>query len=203
MVFTYGFLFVWYCFNLYLWITRRTVFTDINFCKCSWAHADISRTKSGPMPEDHEHPILTLGLVTEIAPDSLSLLMILCSVLGYCNFTCIGEPLSVFTSERLSLSTMLLLYPVTDLLTNASAAVFLYCFLLWIKYCMSLWDLQSIVFMSQLSQNWICSCFILIWSWYTNIYTNTTSGVSVRSAAVWSREDFSYQRCSNYARVDS
>ena len=52
IMFTYGFFLVWYTFNLHLCnretVNRKqqTVFIDIDFWKCSWAHAVVSMTES-------------------------------------------------------------------------------------------------------------------------------------------------------------
>ena len=79
-VFIYGFFSAWYNFNLYLWITRWTVFTDIDFWKSSRASAAMSSRESYLFltcfcsavwgPDDHTLPVLTFSLVpcTQTAP---------------------------------------------------------------------------------------------------------------------------------------
>ena len=46
IMFADDFLHAWWGFELYLWVVLWTLFTDIGFWKCSWAHAGISMTES-------------------------------------------------------------------------------------------------------------------------------------------------------------
>ena len=75
---------------LHLQMLRRTVFTDNSFLKCSWAHVVISfshwcRVLMQGRPRDQRSWAFSVGfrpccLCAEISPDSLNLLMILCTI---------------------------------------------------------------------------------------------------------------------------
>ncbi len=117
-------------------MARWIVFTDSGFWKYSWAHLVMSMTEScrwvmqcrlrARRPRASNRGLWPCPLHTEIAPVSLNLLMMLCTVddeicktfaiwrwgtlfLKYSTIflrtlSQIGEPLRIFTSERLCLS---------------------------------------------------------------------------------------------------
>ena len=59
---------------------QQNVLTDNGFQKCSWDHAVISTIESCLLPESSKIVFQPYTLRTEITPDSLNVLMILCTI---------------------------------------------------------------------------------------------------------------------------